>query len=193
MLSIGLTTFGGPGRCVSDSRRLSADLERLRQAGVRVVELALQTSDDIGGIDVVTRGPCLVPRAQATGNELGVDALALDTGTHRDLDEFREALALSEPRFDLDQELGLAKNGEDACGLYGYKVAQRRPRSSQGSARLVAPTLSIRLTSSSPARQPPTKPSSFSEATGASRRGPPVKGRTYMQPAWSGTTDTTSW
>ena len=64
---------------------------------------------------------------------------------------------------------------------------------SQGAARLVVPSLSIRLTSPSPTPQPPTNPSNFSEATGARRRGPPVKGRTYMQPAWSGTTDTTSW
>lgn len=66
-------------------------------------------------------------------------------------------------------------------------------RCGRGPAGIVAPTLSIRLTRSAPKRHPPTNPSSFREATGARRRGPPVKGRTYMQPACSGTTDTTNW
>lgn len=133
MLSIGLTTRRGPGRCVSDRRRSLAGLGRLRQADARVVELVLQTSDDIVGIDVVAGSLGFVSRAQATGDELGLDAPALDTGAHSGLDELRDALALDEHRFDVGQELRLDRNGRDACCLHGHKVAQLRRAVQPGS------------------------------------------------------------
>jgi len=89
--------------------------------------LPLQPSDNIRGIDIATRALGFVSRAQAAGDELGLDAPALETGKHRGLDELREALALSEHRFDLGQGLRLDRNRGDARGLHGYKVSQLGP------------------------------------------------------------------
>ena len=163
--------------------RVLADLGDLAKATTRGVELALQRSDDIVGIDVVTGAPGRVTRAQATGNELGLDAPALDAGTHRGLDELREALAFGQHRLDFGPELGLDAHGRNRWRSSWNAVYRNcATRSNEGTPRIIVPVVSIGLTTCSANDEP----SSFSDAAGARRLGPPVSGRTYMQPAWSG-------
>lgn len=90
------------------------------------MEPALQRCDDIVGIDVVAGTPGLVSRAKASGDELGLDAAALDTGTHRCLDELRQALALGQHRLDFGPEFRLDTHGRDGRGLHGGNVLHLR-------------------------------------------------------------------
>jgi hypothetical protein len=57
---------------------------------MRGVELALQSVDDLIGIDVVTCSPCGVAGAKPACDELSLHATALDSGPHRGFDELRE-------------------------------------------------------------------------------------------------------
>lgn len=118
-----------------------------------------------------------------------VSAPPLQPALCRQYPDYPRAVGLDSGTADRQTDKGLACGGH---GMQPMEYAPRKPTkrsSAPPTHREIVRVLSIGLTTG----HPPTNPSSLSDATEATRRGPPVSGRTYMQPAWSGTTDTTSW